>query len=907
MREMNIVRTIWLRIRSLWQRREVKREIDEELRFHLEQRTAENVAAGMSPEDAAREARKRFGNLQSVREECREAWRANWGEGLLRDFRLGLRRLCGKPGFTAVVVLTLGIGIAVNAVFTTIANDLFFRPLPAAAPDELVVVATRGPGIPYQLPYSYPDAVDFRRFVEGGGEAAPDMARVFSGLMAYKEQVVHLSQTGKSTERAWVHATTDNYFAVLGVQPHLGRFFRPEEVSTPGSEAVLVLTYDAWRTCFGADPGIIGQSLKINGTPFTVIGVAPQGFFGASWGTELSGFVPATMLTRLLPGGEYYVLQRGNSSFFLMGRLRAGASLAQAQAAMDVALARVMKDNPGKYFPDSRAVVMRESHSRPSPYIAQHTPKILAALTGLGLLVLVVALANAANLLYARNASREREFAICSAVGAARFHLIRRVLAESLLVAVAAGIVGGLASLWLTPALVSLLPVSAASAPAAEAGLDWRPFVVTGLVSLIAGFLAGILPAFKISGGAPLEFLREATRTSASRRHPLRGLLVAGQVAVSTVVLVCAAFALRSVVLLSRADLGFRTSDLHLVSFDLGAQRYSPQQGQQFQSALLEQVRALPGVEQASLTTGAPLDTGINLLGGIRAAEDSSDSKGISVPTIRVEHAYLSTLGMAVVAGRDFTPRDDAKAPRVAIVNGALAKALWPGREPTGQRIAIQGEVAEVVGVVAPSRYYGIQETSRPLLVVPLAQNYRGEVTLVVRTPVAAAPLAQAIVDLARKQDADLPLFNPRTMKQQIERSPSGVMPFRMGAILASFQGSVVLALAGAGIFSLIAFGVARRTREIGIRMALGATRWDVIRAVTRESLVLTGAGIAAGLAVAFGLIRLLSGMLYGTGPADVLIYVLTAVVIALVGVAACWLPARRATRVNPTEALRCE
>ncbi|HRZ57121.1 MAG TPA: ABC transporter permease, partial [Candidatus Paceibacterota bacterium] len=583
--------TIWQRFRSVWQRRAVNRDIDEELQFHIEARAAENLAAGMSPEEAAREAGKRFGNLQSVREECRDSKKANWGEGLLRDFRLSLRVLGKNPGFAAIVVLTLGVGIAVNAVFTTVANDLFFRPLPAAKPGELVVIATKAPNFPYQFPYSYADAVDFRRFVEGDASTVPDMARVFSGLMAYKEQVVHLSQTGKSTERAWVHAVTDNYFSVLGVQPHLGRFFRPEEVSTPGSEAVLVLTHKAWRTRFLGDPAIVGQSLKINGLPFIVIGVAPKDFVGASWGTALSGFMPATMLTRVLPGGEHWALKRGNTCAFSVGRLRPGATLGQAQAAMDVALARVMTDNPGAYFPNCRAVVMRETHSRPSPYVAHHTPKIIVALTGLGLLVLLVALANTANLLYARNAAREREFAICSAVGATRFHLIRRLLAESVLLAVGAGLVGGLASIWLTPVLMGMVPSPANFAPAAETGLDWRPFVVTGGVALLAGCLAGLLPALQASGIAPLAFMRGAALVS--RRRPLRSLLVIGQVAVSTLVLACAAFAFRSVVSLSRADLGYRTGNLFLVSLDLGAQRYPEQQGRQFQASLLEQVRAL--------------------------------------------------------------------------------------------------------------------------------------------------------------------------------------------------------------------------------------------------------------------------------------------------------------------------
>lgn len=824
---------------------------------------------------------------------------------MLSDFRFAFRTLTKSPGFTAVAILTLGVGLAVNTIFTSIANDFLFRPLPAATPDELVVIAIRSPSIQYQYPYSYADAEDFRSFVEGKNGAVPDMARVFSGLIAYKEQIVHLSQTGKSTKRAWVHAVTDNYFSVLGVQPQLGRFFLPEEVSSPGSEAVLVLTHDTWSARYNADPSIIGQTLKINGVPLTVIGVAPKGFVGASWGTALSGFVPATMLTKLLPSGEHWALKRGNTAFFLMGRLHPGATVEQAQAATELAFTRIMQENPGKYLPNSRAAVMREDHSRPSPFIAQHVPKVVGALTALGLLVLTVALANATNLLYARNAGREREFAICSAIGATRFQLIRRQLAESLLLALAAGLFGGLAATWLSPALLATLPTPPNLAPAAETGVDWRPFAVTGVVSLLCGLLAGILPALRASNGSPLSLMRATALVS---RRPLRRLLVVGQLAVSTIVLACAALALRSVILLSKADLGFRTENLFLASFDLGAQRYDTDKGRRFQTELLDQVRALPGTEAASLVTGSPLGIDIGMLGGIKAAGESTPGdQGLTVPTIRAEYAYLSTIGLPLLEGRDFTIRDDDKAPRVAIVNPSLARALWPNQNAIGQRISIQGRVAEVVGVVGPSRYYSIQEPGRPLLVIPLAQEYRGEVTLVVRSTMNTAHLTKAITAAVRKLDPDLPLFNPRTMQQQIVESPSGIMPYRMGAVLAGFQGSLALVLAGAGIFALITFSVAQRTREIGIRVALGATRMNVIHTVSRESLVLTGIGLGIGLVAAAGIAHAMADLLYGDGKTTFLVLVAVAAVVLLTTALACWLPVRRALRVNPVEALRAE
>ena len=316
---MNSLRNIRTRFRSLWQRPAVKREIDEELRFHLEQRTAENVAAGMTPEEAAREARKRFGNLQSVREECRERRGASFGESTLQDIRFGLRILRRSPGFTAVAVLTLALGITVNAIVFSFASEFFLRPLPAQNPHQLVVLAVRAPIIDFQVPFSYADLVDLRQMVESTEAVNADLSRVFSGLMGYSEQSVHLDRTGDVTERTWIHAVTGNYFSLLGTQPERGRFFTPSKAKNPGSEPVMVLTYDTWHNQFGADPSIIGQSIKLNGIPFTVIGVTKPGFVGASWGTALSGFVPVTMLTRL---SGSWVLNRGNTSVFGMGRLK---------------------------------------------------------------------------------------------------------------------------------------------------------------------------------------------------------------------------------------------------------------------------------------------------------------------------------------------------------------------------------------------------------------------------------------------------------------------------------------------------------------------------------------------------------------------------------------------------------
>ncbi|MFT3869420.1 MAG: ABC transporter permease [Nibricoccus sp.] len=822
---------------------------------------------------------------------------------MFSDLKFAFRQLAKAPGFSAVAVFTLALGLAVNAVFFSITNDLFFRPLPAKDPDELVIIAKRSSAFDYQVPLSYPDAQDFRSML--GSATSPDLGRAFVDVMAFREEVVSFAINGRQAERSWIHFGSDNYFSLLGVQPHRGRFFLPSEATTPGSEPVIVLTYDYWRTRFHEDDSVVGQSVKLNGIPFTVIGVAPRGFFGALWGTSLSGFVPVTTITKLVHGG---MLNRGNTCTFLMGRLRPGVDLKQAQAAAELAFSRMVEANPGYYPPAARAVVMKESNSRPSPYVAHHAPKIVLALNILALLVLAVAVANVAGLLYARAASRERELAIRAALGASRFRIVRGLLAESTLLALAAGFIGLVTSLWLAPLFDAFAPSN--GAPPAEIAVDWRPFVVCGLTALLVGFVAGLLPALKASGMAPLVFLKETSNTSALQRHPLRRLLVVGQVALSCVVLICASLALRSLVLLTKIPTGFRTDNLVVANYDLNLQNYSSEQGRRFHELLLEKVRALPGVEAASITTGTPVDVRINQIGNVTAEGEPSSSANerAMVSYVVAENSYPSTISLPVEKGRSFDSRDQRGSQRVVLINQALSRRLFGDKDPISRKISIQGDHGvEVIGVLAKSRYYNLADDSRPLVIDLLAQNYQGNVSLVVRSGESAASVADALTKAIHQIDPALPLYDVKTLRQRINESPAGLMPYRLGAILASSQGLIALLLAGAGIFGLIAFSVTKRTREIGVRMALGASRMQVIRAVTRESLMLTLSGVIVGLACSAAIAHLLSDLLYGAGKFEIVIFGGVALLLFSAAALACWLPARRAIRINPIEALRAE
>jgi predicted permease len=481
------------------------------------------------------------------------------------------------------------------------------------------------------------------------------------------------------------------------------------------------------------------------------------------------------------------------------------------------------------------------------------------------------------------------------------------LLVESVLLALGAGLLGALAALWVGPNLSSITPTG--MAPPANTGTDWRWFAFTFGIALATGVLTGLFPALKASRLEIATQVKDGARTMTQVHHPLRSLLVVGQIAVSCVVLICAGLAIRSLHQLSRVNLGFQPGNLLLASFDLEMQRYGQDQAGSFQRVLLERVRALPGVRDASLAEHVPFDVGGGMQGGIHAEGKPvlSESQLQAVPCIAVDHNYLKTAGIPVPDGRDFSVRDDASAPRVAIVNRVLARLLWPDEPAVGKRLVIGRNVFEVIGVVGEGCYWAITDRARPLVFFPLAQNYRGRLTLVVRTEANPAPLNAAVQQVVRGLDPDLPLHDLRTMKQQMARSPLALMPVRMGATLAGAQGMIVLLLAILGIFGLVSFSVTRRTREIGIRMALGATTTDMIRLAALQGVKLTLIGLSCGLLLALGLTRLLAGLLYGVSPADPVVFGSVTVIIILSAALGAWIPVRRAARVDPMDALRAE
>lgn len=830
----------------------------------------------------------------------------------MNDLRFAVRQLARTPAFTAAVVLTLALGLGVNASVFLVASDLFLRPLPVKDPRELVYVFQQTPQLAFPGDFSYPDYLDLRRAIDRTSDRpAPDMAAAFSGLLAYQHLPIALGRSDAPSERTWIAAVSNNFFEVLGVPAAHGRVFDQHEGRRAAADPIIVLTDACWRDRFGADPTVVGGAVMVNGVALTVVGVTPAGFHGAQWSDAVSGFVPATMLPTLQPGNRMVLDNRGQTAFHVMARLTPGTRLDVAEAAADVVVARLISTYPDVHAP-ARASLLPERMSRPAPKGSRFTIAIVTALVAGALLVLAVTIANVTNLLFARAAAREHELAVRGALGASRWRLLRPLVVESLLMAAAAGGAGLLLAAWATAWLDTNLATAGDVPPRADYGADWRVFAFTASAALLAGLAASVVPAVSATRRDVATLLRASAPKPP--RHAIRSALVVGQVALACVVMVAAGLGSRSTHALAQVDPGFRSDHLLLASYDLGLQRYVMRSGlpraRRFHADVLDGVARLPGVRSASLAERVPLDVDPRMVGSVVGeGQPAGAASGFQLtPVHAVTHAFLETMGMPLVSGRGFQATDDENASRVAIISEALARRLWLDGRAVGRRISINSErPVDVVGVVGDGRLIALADPKWPAVYLPLAQNFRGGVTIVVRTdgdPLALAPSVERVV---RELEPDLPVFNVRTMTQQVRRSPMGLMPLRFGTTIVAAQGLLALALALTGIYGLVTFAVARRTKEIGLRMALGATSITVMRLVAAQSVRLAVTGLLAGLPLALLAVRPLANVLVGVAPADPLVIAGVAFSIIAVALAACWLPARRATRVNPLDALRTE
>lgn len=823
---------------------------------------------------------------------------------MLSDFYSAVRQLTKNPGFSTVAILTLVLGLTVNVAIFSIINSLFFQPLPVKDADQLAFVLQKNPKAPFPHAQSWPDFRDIQREV-------PE----FADVAALFFTPAQLSVPGRTPDRTWIEAVSGNYFSMLGVEPGLGRLFLPGEGQTPGKDPIIILSHRYWQTKLGGDPSIIGKPLNLNGRPFTVVGITPSTFGSAQWSLGPGAFVPATMLGQFADNGTALLEYRGAPIFKTLARLKPGLSVEQAQASLDVLARRLAADHP-KEHTGLTLQALPEMRCRPEPSFSNFMPFAAAVFMGMALLVLVIACANVANLMFSRAIVRRREMGIRAAVGASRWQLVRMLLMESLVLAVIAAVLGSVLARWAGDFLQQLSPQGDIPVQVNEEQ-GWLPVAFTFLSALAAGVITGIVPALRATRLDLQATLQAGGSVAPSfERHRFRSMLVIGQVACCLVVLVCGGLFVQSLRQMSNLPLGFRPERLLTASLDLGMQGYDEARGRQFLRELTERAAALPGVESAALAAAVPFDTSSFMLGCEVGAEgriipglETGDEGYLTGNYNRIDEHYARTMGLTLVRGRDLTRQDDAAAPRVALINESMARMLWPDADALGQRFRLHrgGAYTQVVGIVRDGKYRMLNEKPQPFVYIPLAQNYGAPVTLHLRTRGEPAALINDLRRTLQTLDPDLPIYNVRTMEEHLRTSAFALMPLRLGAGMLSAQALLGLALAVMGIYGVVAYTVSQRTREIGIRMALGASRSSVLRTVMRGGLRLTVIGLVVGLVIAFGLVHALASLLYGLDPFSLPVFALSLVLLAGFALLACLVPARRAMNVNPIEALRTE
>ncbi len=797
----------------------------------------------------------------------------------MNDARYALRTLAKRPGFTAVAVLTLALGIGANTALFTVVNAVFLRP-PAVADPERVVVVDEA--------MSYPDFRDVR-----------EQQRAFEGLALSAVTPAALDD-GSRTDQILAEIVTGNFFDLLGVKAASGRTFLPEEDAAPGAGSVVVLSSDTWRTRFGSSPSVVGSTVLLNGKPFAVVGVAPPEFRGTSLDTAPHLWVPMSAHDLVMPGYDF-VEERRERAFTAVARLRESVTIEQARGDFDGVVSWLRATYPEA---DAKLAPTLVRLGNAKSAVREGMLPAVSVMLVFSTLVLLVACANIAGLQLTHAASRRREMAVRLALGASRARLARQLLVENAILVALGAAASLLFVVWTGDLLFALLAPTNVSIPVGADGLVFAFLAATATGAVV---VFGVAPALAAARSQPVEALKEGASGSGARTR-FRGALVAIQVALSVVLLIGAGLFLRSLGALRSVDPGLDPARVLTFRVNPRLAGYKPEQARAMLGEIRDRVAALPGVESVSSAQLVQLGFGDIRRPVVRAGETAADDPEQYVGYNVVGADYFRTVGVPLLAGREFADTDAPGGTRVAVVNEALANRLWPGESPVGKRLQLPlkepGPEIEVVGVAKNGKYQSLAEETKPFLYLPLSQEPRASVTFLVRAKGAPESLAGPIRHELRSLDSNLPAYSMLTLDEYLGRQTR--QP-RTTSTLLALGSLLALSIAATGLYGVLAYTVRRREREIGIRLALGAQWRDVVRLVVGHGMMLTVAGLAAGLAAAVALARLVSGMLFGVAPTDVATFAAVAGVVAAVALLACAVPALRAARVAPAEALRHE
>ena len=817
---------------------------------------------------------------------------------LMQDLRSGYRLMLKSPGFTAVAVLSLALGIGANTAIFSVVSAVLFRPLPVKDPKQLVSLYSGfGSNRTTFGPFSYADYVDFAEKTD-----------VFSGLVAHFQDSMIL---GESDQAIAVQAAvvTGNYFSTLGVEAVRGRTFTVEEDRVKGANPVAVLSNGLWQKRFGGDPNVIGTTVKLKGQPFTIIGVAPGRFTGTDLGRAPDIWVPMSMYAQV-GLSDSMMTKRENHWLSVIGRLKPDVTVGQAQARVNVLAKQLTQEYPAEWTIKSRedrtVTVLSQTTAWYPPEVQGSIVGIAVLLMGIVGMVLLIACTNLANLMLARASARRKEISIRMAVGAKRVRLIQQLLTESVMLAVVGGVLG-VFIVWVLEKLLIAFKPAVASQITLDIGLDARVFIFTLVVSIFTGVLFGLAPALQATKVDLVPALKNeaASPGRGYRRYGLRNLLIVAQVSVSLVLLIGAGLFVRSLRNAQSIDPGFEMDHLLTMKLDTTAVGLDENKATAFYKNVVEQTRSLPGVRSVSMASSSPLE----VISGLRPvhvegyAPRPGDDMNYSFNIVAPD--YFQTMGIPLIQGREFNDGDKPKSEEVVIINETMARTFWPNQDPIGKRISDQGQTGPfrvIVGVARESKYLTLGETPRPYYYIPLQQDFFPSVRLHIRTVGDPQSMVSSVRNVIHNLDATVPISNVQSGGEHLGLA---LLVPRVGAMLLGPAGLVALLLGIIGLYGVMSYSVTRRTQEIGIRMALGAQKRDVLLMVIKEGMSLVGVGLLLGLIVAFAITRILTSLLYGISATDPLTFIVVSLILTGVALVSIFIPARRALKVDPIIALK--